>query len=89
MEEFWYGIVGAVIAQSAGIPQILRMVKTKRARDVSLTTFVMLLVGDVITLTYFIRNLDPVGLLMSILGVITVVVLVVITYVLRRRYPDG
>ena len=89
MEEFWYGIAGGVIAQSAGTPQILRMLKTKRARDVSLTTFIMLLVGDVITFTYFIRNLDFVGLVMSILEVITVGVLIVITYVLRRKYPDG
>ena len=88
MEEFWYGIIGALIAQGAGIPQILRMLKTRKARDVSLTTFIMLLVGDFITLTYFIRNPDPVGLTMTIFGVITVTVLVVITITLRKN-SDG
>ena len=85
MEEFWYGIAGAVIAQGAGIPQILRMLKTRKARDVSLTTFIMLLVGDFITLTYFIRNPDPVGLTMTIFGITTVTALVIITIVLRKN----
>ena len=87
--EVIYGIAGAIIAQAAGIPQILRMLKTKSARDVSLTTFIMLDIGDAITLTYFIRNPDPVGLTMTIIGTVIVSVLVVLTIVLRRRNANA
>ena len=83
--EAAYGIAGAVIAQTAGIPQFLRMLKTRRARDVSLTTYLMLEIGDIIALVYFIRNPDPVGLTMTVIGTIVVTALVVITIVLRKR----
>lgn len=84
--EAVYGIIGAVIAQAAGIPQFLRLLKTRRARDVSLLTFVMLDVGDIIALVYFIRNPDLVGLVMTVIGTVIVTALVIVTVVLRRRY---
>ena len=87
--EVIYGIAGAVIAQAAGIPQFLRLLKTRQARDVSLTTFVMLDIGDIIALTYFVRNPDPVGLTMTIIGTVIVTILVITTIVLRKKYSDG
>ena len=87
--EAIYGIIGAVIAQAAGIPQFLRLLKTKRARDVSLTTFLMLLVGNIIALVYFLRNPEPVGLVMTTIGTVIVTALVILTIVLRRKYGKG
>ena len=79
-----FGIIGALIAQSAGIPQFMRLLKTRQARDVSLLTFVMLLIGATIMLTYFIVNFDLVGVIFNSIGLLMDATLVVTVIIFRR-----
>ena len=48
-----FGVIGAIVSQAAGIPQLLRLFKMRMARDVSLLAFIMLWVGNLIMLFYF------------------------------------
>jgi MtN3 and saliva related transmembrane protein len=79
-----FGILGALIAQSAGIPQFMRLLKTRTANDVSLLTFVMLLTGAIIMLTYFIVNFDVVGVVFNTIGLIMDSTLIVTVILFRR-----
>ena len=80
-----FGIVGALIAQCAGIPQFMRLLKTRRARDVSQLTFVMLLTGAIIMLVYFTVNFDLVGVVFNTIGLVMDTILIVTVSILRRR----
>jgi len=80
-----FGIVGALIAQAAGVPQFMRLLKTHTAHDVSLLTFVMLLCGAIIMLIYFIINFDLVGVVFNTIGLIMDTTLVITVVIFRRR----
>ena len=80
-----FGVIGAIISQAAGVPQLLRLFKTRKARDVSLLTFVMLCVGNLIMLFYFSINLDIVGLTFSSFGTVMCLILIVVTILFRRN----
>ena len=80
-----FGMIGAIISQAAGIPQLLRLFKTRKARDVSLLTFIMLCVGNLIMLFYFSINLDIVGLTFSSVGTVMCLILIVVTILFRRN----
>jgi MtN3 and saliva related transmembrane protein len=80
-----FGIIGALIAQSAGVPQFLRLLKTRTANDVSLLTFVMLFIGAVIMLTYFSVNFDLVGVLFNTIGLLMDLTLIITVILFRRR----
>jgi len=83
--ESIFGIVGALIAQAAGVPQFMRLLKTHTANDVSLLTFVMLLCGAIIMLIYFIINFDLVGVVFNTIGLIMDTTLVITVVIFRRR----
>ena len=74
-----FGVIGAIISQAAGIPQLLRLFKTRKARDVSLLTFIMLCVGNLIMLFYFSISFDIVGLTFSSFGTVMCLILIVVT----------
>ena len=80
-----FGVIGAIISQAAGVPQLLRLFKTRKARDVSLLTFVMLCVGNLIMLYYFSINLDAVGLTFSSFGTVMCLTLTVVIILFRRN----
>jgi len=80
-----FGVIGAIISQAAGIPQLLRLFKTRKARDVSLLTFIMLCVGNLIMLFYFSISFDIVGLTFSSFGTLMCLILIVVTILFRRN----
>mgnify|MGYP001087613561 FL=1 len=80
-----FGVIGAIVSQAAGIPQLLRLLKTRKARDVSLLTFIMLLVGNLIMLFYFSICFDIVGLTFSSFGTVMCLILIVVTILFRRN----
>ncbi len=80
-----FGVIGAIISQAAGIPQLLRLFKTRKARDVSLLTFIMLCVGNLIMLFYFSISFDIVGLTFSSFGTVMCLILIVVTILFRRN----
>ena len=79
-----FGLMGALISREAGMPQFLRLLKTRPAHNVSLLTFLMLLIGNLIMLSYFATNVDPVGLTFGTLGAGTCLLLTVAMITLRR-----
>ena len=80
-----FGMIGAIVSQAAGIPQLLRLLKTRKARDVSLLTFIMLCVGNLIMFFYFSIYFDIVGLTFSSFGTVMCLILIVVTILFRRN----
>lgn len=80
-----FGVIGAIVSQAAGIPQLLRLLKTRKARDVSLLTFIMLWVGNLIMLVYFSICFNIVGLTFSSFGTVMCLILIVVTILFRRN----
>ena len=60
-------------------------VEDVRARDVSLLTFIMLCVGNLIMLFYFSISFDIVGLTFSSFGTVMCLILIVVTILFRRN----
>lgn len=77
-------IMGAILSQAAGLPQIYVLLKTKKARDVSLATFILIGISDLIMFPYFACKKDTVGLILTILGFFCVSILVFLTIKFRK-----
>lgn len=46
------GMMAGILSISAGLPQIIKGIKTKRTKDLSLTSLVMVFLGAVLWLIY-------------------------------------
>jgi MtN3 and saliva related transmembrane protein len=46
------GIVAAVLTTGSALPQVIKALKTKKTRDISLVTYLMMTTGILIWLTY-------------------------------------
>ena len=46
------GIAAAILTTSSGIPQVLKVIKTKRTCDLSLVTILMIVSGVILWFTY-------------------------------------
>jgi lipid-A-disaccharide synthase-like uncharacterized protein len=79
------GLIGVATSQAAGLTQILRLLKTKTAHDVSLLTFVFLISGALVMLLYFIANPDIVGLAFNSLSLVMDITILVMILAYRRR----
>lgn len=52
------GLVAAILTSTAGLPQLIKSIKTKSTKDLSLGMILMLSVGFVLWLTYGIITKD-------------------------------
>ena len=46
------GLIGMIIICIAGLPQLMKTIKTKSVKDLSLSFFIMILVGAILLLIY-------------------------------------
>ena len=71
------GISAAVLTTAANIPQTYKMIKTKSTKDVSLTTYSMLIIGFVLWVVYgVIREDYPVLIANSISVIVCTTILI-------------
>jgi MtN3 and saliva related transmembrane protein len=66
-------------------PQAYRMFKRKSAEDVSLLTFLIFAIGNVIWLLYGVQNGDPVIILGFGVGVVGAWLVVILWFIYRKK----
>ncbi len=70
------GIVGNVLLALAYVPQIIKLVKTKKGEDLSLLMWINYLVGDIMLAVYAYYTRDVIfGTLFSLFTVFNIIVL--------------
>jgi MtN3 and saliva related transmembrane protein len=84
MGETALGLIAATLTTSAFVPQVFKAWRTKRTRDISGPTFLVLFVGIVLWMVYGALKADPV----IIAANATTEVLVISILVLKRMHDD-
>ena len=70
------GLAAAIFTTAANIPQTLKIIKTKSTKSISTITYIMLLVGFLLWITYgFMRDDLPIILANIISAVISITIL--------------
>ena len=84
MPETVLGLIAASITTSAFVPQVYKAWSTKRTKDISAPTFMVLLLGISLWTTYGVLKQDPV----IVLANLTTAVLAISILVLKWQH-DG
>jgi MtN3 and saliva related transmembrane protein len=85
MDYAWYlvGFTGACLTMFGFVPQVLKMLKTRSVRDVSLTTLLQISVGATLWILYGIHIEDPVVVTANVVTLATL--LIAIALYMRYR----
>lgn len=76
------GLFAAALTSFSGIPQLVKIIKAKSAKDLSLGMFIMLAIGSILWLTY---GIITKGIPLIVANTITLAIVVSIL-VLKLRY---
>ena len=71
------GVIGIVVICFAGLPQLVKTIKTKSVEDLSLPFFIMILVGAFLLLVYSIYIKDLIYIVGNILTILITALLIV------------
>ncbi|MBU4345768.1 MAG: SemiSWEET transporter [Candidatus Omnitrophica bacterium] len=84
---FWsiIGSTAAVFTMFAFIPQIIKVLKTKSVKDVSLVTLLQLSLGVTLWITYGIHLKDAIIITANSITLVTLIILLCLYFNYRRR----
>ncbi len=71
------GVIGIAVICFAGLPQLVKTIKTKSVEDLSLPFFIMILVGAFLLLVYSIYIKDLIYIVGNILTILITALLIV------------
>ena len=71
------GVIGMVVICFAGLPQLVKTVKTKSVEDLSLPFFILILVGASLLLVYSFYIEDLIYIIGNILTILITILLIV------------
>jgi MtN3 and saliva related transmembrane protein len=78
------GSAAAVLTMSAFIPQIIKVLKTKSIKDVSLVTLLQLAVGVLLWIAYGIHIKDIIVIIANSITLLSLIILLVLYFCYRR-----
>lgn len=83
----WYiiGIIAALLTTFGFVPQIIKIYKTKSAKDVSIMTLFQFSTGTFLWTIYGININDPIIIAANIITFITVIITVILYYRYNKR----
>ena len=79
------GVSAAILTMFAFIPQILKIIKSKSASDVSLTTLIQLSIGVSLWIIYGIHLKDSIIITANSITLVTLVILLCLYFNYGRR----
>jgi MtN3 and saliva related transmembrane protein len=85
MEWYLIGIVAALLTTFGFIPQIIKMHRTKSAKDVSLTTLLQFSAGAILWTLYGIHLEDTIIIAANTITFVTVVYAIAMYYQFNRK----
>lgn len=83
----WYiiGIIAAILTTFGFVPQIIKIYRTKSAKDVSIMTLFQFSVGTFLWALYGMHINDPIIIVANIITFITVIMTVILYYHYNKR----
>ena len=84
---FWQltGAAAACLTMLAFVPQIVKALKTKSVKDVSVMTLLQLAVGVSLWIVYGIYRRDPILIMANVITLASVLILVYLYFKLRKE----
>lgn len=84
------GYIATVLTIITGIPQLIKIIKSKSSNDVSLSTFVILLVAQMLWIIYGFYRLDVQIIITNIIaGFITLFIIYITIYYNSTNYINS
>jgi len=83
---YWYliGIMAALLTTFGFVPQIMKMYRTKSAKDVSIITFYQFSAGVILWTLYGFHLKDEILILANIVSLLTLVLAITLFYRYRK-----
>ena len=79
------GLAAACLTMFSFIPQIVKVIRTRSAKDVSIITLVQLASGVLLWIIYGIYIKDPIVILANAVTLTTLIILMSLYFSLRRK----
>jgi MtN3 and saliva related transmembrane protein len=79
------GLTAAILTMFAFVPQIIKVLKTKSVRDVSITTLLQLCLGVSLWIAYGVHLKDKIIITANSVTLITVIILLWLYFNFRRQ----
>ncbi|MGA2775758.1 MAG: SemiSWEET transporter [Candidatus Omnitrophota bacterium] len=74
------GLLAAILTMFSFIPQIVKVIKTKSAKDVSMITIIQLTIGVFLWFVYGLARRDPIIIMANSITFVTLVILLIFYY---------
>ena len=79
------GVFGGIIIVLSWIPQMIRIIKNKKAEDISVSFLIIILIGTVSLLLYSIWIKDLIYTLINLFAAIDVIIVIALSIYYRPR----
>jgi len=79
------GLIGGLIIISGYLPQIVRLLKIKNSRGVSILAWSFFLLGNLMLLVYAISTKDFVYIALEVLSCLAITLIIFLTYIYRQK----
>lgn len=84
MENYIIGTVAAIFTTFGFVPQIVKMYRTKSAKDVSTITFVQFSIGVILWILYGVNIRDLIITVSNSITLVTLVVAIILCYYYKK-----
>jgi MtN3 and saliva related transmembrane protein len=78
------GYAAGALIVSCQIPQVVYLIKTKRARDVSITMFIMMFIAEMLWLIYGVLSNDLRIIVTNVLSIIITIMMIILCILYRH-----
>lgn len=79
------GLIGGIIIAAGYFPQFFRLLKVKDSTGISISAWLIFLVGDLMLLIYSISIDDFVFITLEVLFSLLILLIIILTYIYRRK----
>lgn len=77
------GSVGTILALIVNIPQVIKMIRTKKSKDVSLWTYVILFMTCICNFIYVLSLKDIILIIRALIGVTSALVAIIVWWIYK------
>jgi len=84
MEYYIIGIIAALLTTFGFVPQIIKIYRTKSAKDVSVVTLFQFSIGTFLWTLYGLHIQDPIIITANIVTFVTVIIAMILYYHYRK-----
>jgi len=85
----WFGIIGGFIVVSSYLPQIIKLIKTKRSRDLSPLFLFFIMLGTLFLMIYSFYISDTLFIIINAMASTMAGIVLILSVLYKRRDTNG